>query len=115
MPGGSGLPRQETQLATCCPPSGGFGGDEPENIMLSGRHALVADFGVAKAVSEPTGRQTLTAKFRERSGKTSGTPQRGLHELKPLRVPHGPPPGPPAFVVGPPCACHRSSPVARSL
>jgi serine/threonine-protein kinase len=33
---------------------------KPENVMLSGRHALVTDFGVAKAVSESTGRQTLT-------------------------------------------------------
>ena len=30
---------------------------KPENILLSGRHALVTDFGVAKAVSEATGRQ----------------------------------------------------------
>ncbi|NJD09257.1 MAG: hypothetical protein FIB01_02055, partial [Gemmatimonadetes bacterium] len=33
---------------------------KPENVMLSGRHALVADFGVAKAVHEATGRQKLT-------------------------------------------------------
>ena len=33
---------------------------KPENILLSGRHALVTDFGVAKAVSEATGRQALT-------------------------------------------------------
>ena len=32
---------------------------KPENILLSGRHALVTDFGVAKAVSEATGRQPL--------------------------------------------------------
>ena len=31
---------------------------KPENILLSGRHALVTDFGVAKAVSEATGRQS---------------------------------------------------------
>jgi Tol biopolymer transport system component len=42
---------------------------KPENIMLSGRHALVADFGVAKAVSEATGRQTLTT-----AGVALGTP-----------------------------------------
>jgi hypothetical protein len=42
---------------------------KPENIMLSGRHALVADFGVAKAVSEATGRQTLTT-----VGVALGTP-----------------------------------------
>jgi eukaryotic-like serine/threonine-protein kinase len=33
---------------------------KPDNVLLSGRHALVADFGVAKAVSEATGRQSLT-------------------------------------------------------
>jgi serine/threonine-protein kinase len=32
---------------------------KPENILLSGRHALVTDFGVAKAVSEATGRAQL--------------------------------------------------------
>ena len=37
--------------------------------MLSGRHALVTDFGVAKAVSEATGRQTLTT-----AGVALGTP-----------------------------------------
>ena len=33
---------------------------KPENVMLRGRHALVTDFGVAKAMSEATGRQSLT-------------------------------------------------------
>jgi len=42
---------------------------KPENVMLSGRHALVADFGVAKAVSEATGRQQLTT-----AGVALGTP-----------------------------------------
>ena len=42
---------------------------KPENIMLSGRHALVTDFGVAKAVSEATGRQQLTT-----AGVALGTP-----------------------------------------
>lgn len=28
---------------------------KPDNVMLTGRHALVADFGVARAVSEATG------------------------------------------------------------
>jgi serine/threonine-protein kinase len=42
---------------------------KPENILLSGRHALVTDFGVAKAVSEATGRQTLTT-----AGVALGTP-----------------------------------------
>jgi tetratricopeptide (TPR) repeat protein len=37
--------------------------------MLSGRHALVTDFGVAKAVSEATGRQKLTTE-----GIALGTP-----------------------------------------
>ena len=42
---------------------------KPENIMLSGRHALVADFGVAKAVTEATGRHALTT-----AGLALGTP-----------------------------------------
>ena len=42
---------------------------KPENIMLRGRHALVTDFRVAKAVSEATGRQTLTT-----AGVALGTP-----------------------------------------
>jgi eukaryotic-like serine/threonine-protein kinase len=42
---------------------------KPENILLSGRHALVTDFGVAKAVSEATGRQHLTT-----AGVALGTP-----------------------------------------
>ncbi len=33
---------------------------KPENVMLRGRHALVTDFGVAKALSEATGRQSIT-------------------------------------------------------
>jgi eukaryotic-like serine/threonine-protein kinase len=42
---------------------------KPENIMLSGRHALVADFGVARAVSEATGRHAQTS-----AGMALGTP-----------------------------------------
>jgi len=42
---------------------------KPENVMLSGRHALVTDFGVAKAISEATGRQKLTT-----AGVALGTP-----------------------------------------
>ena len=42
---------------------------KPDNVMLSGRHALVMDFGVAKAVSEATGRQSLTT-----LGVALGTP-----------------------------------------
>jgi TolB-like protein len=42
---------------------------KPENVMLTERHALVTDFGVAKALSEATGRQTLTT-----AGVALGTP-----------------------------------------
>ncbi|MEE8362025.1 MAG: serine/threonine-protein kinase, partial [Gemmatimonadales bacterium] len=42
---------------------------KPDNVMLSGRHAMVMDFGVAKAVSEATGRNTLTT-----AGVALGTP-----------------------------------------
>ena len=42
---------------------------KPDNVMLSNRHALVMDFGVAKAVSEATGRQELTT-----AGVALGTP-----------------------------------------
>jgi serine/threonine-protein kinase len=42
---------------------------KPENVMLSGRHAVVTDFGVAKAVSEATGRHQLTT-----MGVALGTP-----------------------------------------
>lgn len=42
---------------------------KPENILLRGRHALVADFGVAKAVSDATGGQALTT-----GGVALGTP-----------------------------------------
>ncbi len=42
---------------------------KPDNVMLSGQHALVTDFGVAKAVTEATGRQQLTA-----TGVALGTP-----------------------------------------
>jgi eukaryotic-like serine/threonine-protein kinase len=42
---------------------------KPENVMLSGRHALVMDFGVAKAVGEASGRNQLTT-----AGIALGTP-----------------------------------------
>jgi serine/threonine-protein kinase len=42
---------------------------KPENVMLRGRHALVMDFGVAKALSEATGRQSITT-----IGVALGTP-----------------------------------------
>jgi serine/threonine-protein kinase len=42
---------------------------KPDNVLLSGHHALVTDFGVAKAVSEATGREKLTT-----AGVALGTP-----------------------------------------
>jgi tRNA A-37 threonylcarbamoyl transferase component Bud32 len=42
---------------------------KPDNVMMSGRHALVTDFGVAKAISEATGRHTITT-----LGVAIGTP-----------------------------------------
>ncbi|MGH7518067.1 MAG: protein kinase domain-containing protein [Gemmatimonadales bacterium] len=42
---------------------------KPDNVLLSSRHALVADFGVAKAVGEAAGQQTLTT-----AGVALGTP-----------------------------------------
>jgi formylglycine-generating enzyme required for sulfatase activity/tRNA A-37 threonylcarbamoyl transferase component Bud32/dienelactone hydrolase len=42
---------------------------KPENVMLSGRHALVVDFGVAKALREATSTHALTS-----VGISLGTP-----------------------------------------
>jgi len=42
---------------------------KPENILLSGRHALVADFGVAKAISDASDSRMLTS-----VGVALGTP-----------------------------------------
>jgi serine/threonine protein kinase/tetratricopeptide (TPR) repeat protein len=42
---------------------------KPENVMLRGRHALVTDFGVAKALSDATGAHSLTT-----AGIALGTP-----------------------------------------
>ncbi|HXV85433.1 MAG TPA: serine/threonine-protein kinase, partial [Gemmatimonadales bacterium] len=42
---------------------------KPDNVLLSGKHALVTDFGVAKAVSESTGDHSLTS-----LGVALGTP-----------------------------------------
>ncbi len=42
---------------------------KPDNVLLSERHALVTDFGVAKAVSKATGREKLTTE-----GVVLGTP-----------------------------------------
>src|SRR5439155_77083 len=33
---------------------------KPDNVLFSGRHALVTDFGVAKAVADSTGTGALT-------------------------------------------------------
>ena len=42
---------------------------KPDNILLSEKHAMVTDFGVAKAVHEATGREKLTT-----AGVALGTP-----------------------------------------
>ena len=42
---------------------------KPDNVMLSGRHALVTDFGVAKAISEASGSNDVTT-----AGIALGTP-----------------------------------------
>jgi serine/threonine-protein kinase len=42
---------------------------KPENVLLSGRHAMVMDFGVAKAVTEASGPHQLTS-----AGVALGTP-----------------------------------------
>ncbi len=42
---------------------------KPDNVMLSGRHALVTDFGVAKAVSEAASQNRVTT-----AGVALGTP-----------------------------------------
>lgn len=42
---------------------------KPENVMLSGRHALVTDFGIAKAVTDATARNKATTE-----GVALGTP-----------------------------------------
>ena len=42
---------------------------KPDNVMMSGNHAVVMDFGVAKAVSSATGPQNLTT-----AGIALGTP-----------------------------------------
>jgi len=43
---------------------------KPDNVLLSGRHALLADLGISKAVSDTTSRQTLTT-----VGVVLGTPE----------------------------------------
>ena len=41
---------------------------KPDNVLLSGRHALITDFGVAKAVSEATGRHAHHQGSRRHAG-----------------------------------------------
>ena len=61
---------------------------KPENILLSGRHALVTDFGVAKAVSEATGRQH--AHHRRRGPRHAGLHGAGAGRGRPAhRSPGG--------------------------
>jgi eukaryotic-like serine/threonine-protein kinase len=48
---------------------------KPENVLLSGRHAMVTDFGVAKAVGDATDTQKLTT-----VGVALGTPTYMAHE-----------------------------------
>ena len=59
---------------------------KPDNVLLSGRHALVTDFGVAKAVSEATGRQQLTT-----AGVALGTPAYMAPEQATADSEHRPP------------------------
>src|SRR5207244_9892366 len=42
---------------------------KPDNVLLSNQHAVVTDFGVAKALSESTGQSSLTS-----AGVALGTP-----------------------------------------
>src|SRR5437879_12354627 len=42
---------------------------KPDNVLISDHHAVVTDFGVAKALGEPTGETALTS-----VGVTLGTP-----------------------------------------
>lgn len=42
---------------------------KPDNVLLSGRHGLIADFGVSKALSSATGSQMMTG-----TGLAIGTP-----------------------------------------
>ena len=50
---------------------------KPDNVLLSGRHALVSDFGIARAVTAATGQLTLTS-----DGVVLGTP----HYMAPEQV-----------------------------
>ena len=42
---------------------------KPDNVLLSGGHAIVVDFGIAKAVGEARDRTTLTTRGRRRSAR----------------------------------------------
>ena len=58
---------------------------KPENVMLSGRHALVTDFGVAKAVSEATGRHHDDGRGGARYARVHGT---GTGHRRPALIVH---------------------------
>jgi serine/threonine-protein kinase len=47
---------------------------KPENILLSGGHAVVADFGVAKAIAAATQRRPIDPSSLTASGTSVGTP-----------------------------------------
>src|SRR5207247_4739715 len=55
---------------------------KPENVLLTGDHALVTDFGVAKALTQATGGASLTS-----AGIALGTPA----YMAPEQVAAGPP------------------------
>ena len=60
---------------------------KPDNILLSGRHALVTDFGVAKALSESTGAATTLTS----AGVALGTPAYMAPEQAAADPAHRPP------------------------
>ena len=58
---------------------------KPDNVLLSSGHALVTDFGVAKALSEATGRQL--AHLRRRRARHAGVHGAGAGRRRPARRP----------------------------